>query len=133
VISDWTIVFGEKYLVHRLMWLYHYGEWPKEQVDHIDHCGTSNRIENLREASSTINQHNLGKNKKNTSGVTGVFPSYNQKKWLAFVNLQGKTKYLGTFPTLELAAAARQEANILYGFHPNHGLDLSLTKPGETI
>lgn len=32
-----------------------------------------------------------------------------------------KTIYLGRFDNLEDAIKARQEAEIKYGFHPNHG------------
>jgi AP2 domain len=33
-----------------------------------------------------------------------------------------KPIFLGNYDTLEEAAAARAEAEIKYGFHPNHGL-----------
>lgn len=36
------------YPVHRLAWLYVYGEMPSGMIDHINHQRSDNRIENLR-------------------------------------------------------------------------------------
>lgn len=48
---------GRTYLVHRLIWLYHYGympNWPRV-IDHIDGDPTNNRLENLREVTLSQN------------------------------------------------------------------------------
>lgn len=50
---------GKDYQVHRLVWLYHYGEFPEGQLDHIDRNAANNRIDNLRLA--TNRQNNLNK------------------------------------------------------------------------
>ena len=80
-----------KYLAHRLVWLYHYGEWPSDQIDHIDGDPLNNHIDNLR---VVTNQENL-KNQKlyinNTSGVAGVYFHKQHQKWRAEIRLTAKT------------------------------------------
>lgn len=46
------------YLAHRLIWLLHYGEWPKQHIDHIDGNPGNNRLENLRDVSRSVNLRN---------------------------------------------------------------------------
>lgn len=55
-------VYGKRHLAHRLAWLYVYGEFPKNQIDHINRVKTDNRIENLRDVTSAENL----KNRENT-------------------------------------------------------------------
>jgi len=47
------------YKAHRLAWLYVYGEFPKEQLDHINGNKEDNRICNLREANQSQNNFNF--------------------------------------------------------------------------
>jgi cytoplasmic iron level regulating protein YaaA (DUF328/UPF0246 family) len=54
-----SIVFkGRKYKAHRLAWLIHYGEWPKQVIDHINRQPNDNRIMNLRDVSYSENIKN---------------------------------------------------------------------------
>jgi hypothetical protein len=48
------------YYSHRLAWLYVYGEWPKQQIDHINRIRNDNRICNLRDVSPAENMANGG-------------------------------------------------------------------------
>ena len=59
---------GLTYKAHRLAWLYVYGKFPDDHIDHINHDRLDNRIINLRQASNYINNTNRSKqkNKKNT-------------------------------------------------------------------
>ena len=50
----------------------------------------------------------------NTSGVRGVYKSERSGKWCAQITFQGKTRYLGSFSTLEEAAEARRKGEILF-------------------
>lgn len=55
----WIIgVEGINYKAHRLAWLYVYGEWPKDQIDHLNGIKDDNRISNLRDVDNVINSHN---------------------------------------------------------------------------
>lgn len=112
---------GNTYLAHRLIWLIVYGRWPKNYIDHIDHCEANNALENLREVTLRENVKNRRLRAINTSGVSGV--NRYRGKWVArIVNIEGKRIALGSFDDIAEAAAARDAAKILYGYHPNHGL-----------
>jgi len=108
----WLIsVEGRTYYAHRLAWLYVHGEWPPEQVDHINANGLDNRIENLRLASQSLNNANRCLGKNNTSGVKGVHWSARARRWYARIGIAGKIKHLGSFTDKDLAAEAYRKAS----------------------
>ena len=113
--------FNKTFKAHRIAWLIYYGEWPKNQIDHINQDPTDNRIENLRDVSQTENLRNQSLRSNNTSGYVGVYLNKKQNKYAANVQINGVTKWLGYYDTVEEAVAARAVANINYNFHPNHG------------
>ena len=102
------------HLAHRLAWLYVYGSWPKDQIDHINRIRTDNRIANLREVSHKQNNQNRSKPSNNTSGHPGVswYKPYN--KWRAQITHNYKHIHLGYFSILEEAIASRKAAEKLY-------------------
>ena len=106
---------------HRLAWLYMHGEWPKEQIDHINRIKNDNRIENLRCASNQENRRNQGLSKKNTHGVLGVYKHKKSGKWRATIHIDRKPVHLGYYFSFLDAVLARKMAEHKYGFHPNHG------------
>lgn len=88
---------------HRLAWLYMYGEWPKQQIDHINGNPSDNRICNLRDVSSTTNHQNQRRaHKRNKLGILGVSRSYQKKPGF---RARIDHVHLGTFETPELAHA----------------------------
>ena len=103
---------GKIYRAHRLVWKYHYGKDPKEFIDHIDGNKTNNNIENLREATNQQNLFNTGPSKNNKLGIKGV--SKNGNKYIARIEINGKSKYLGMFNTIEEARLVREEAEEKY-------------------
>ena len=100
---------GKNYLEHRLIWLYHYGIWPKEFIDHINGNPGDNRIENLREATNQQNMFNKKSVKGSTSIYKGVHWDKQYKKWRASYRYKGKAYYLGRYDT-ELEAAKSYDA-----------------------
>jgi len=123
-------VFDKLYSAHRLVWLYVTGEEPQGQIDHINGDKDDNRISNLRCVSNAENCRNKSLSKRNSTGFTGVTPYfYNGRNlWVARIRVNGELKHLGYFDTPELAADARSQADIEYGFHPNHGRPSSKAK-----
>jgi len=114
-------IISKAYRIHRLSWLYVFNEWPIE-IDHINHIKNDNRIENLRNVSRIINLQNQTMKKNNASGFNGVCFDNERKKWRVQVSVSGKSIHLGRFNDIESAIKARNEANIKYNFHSNHGL-----------
>lgn len=49
---------GKKYYCHRLAWLYMYGCFPSNFIDHVNQVKSDNRIENLRDVNKSINSYN---------------------------------------------------------------------------
>lgn len=112
---------GNTFLSHRLAWFLHTGSWPRNHIDHINHDGCDNRIENLRDVTRSENLRNARRSKANKSGVTGVYWNEWAKKWQASIRVNSVNTYLGLFNTLEEAAIVRREAELKYGYHRNHG------------
>jgi len=94
----------------RLAWLFHTGEWPKENIDHINTKKSDNRICNLREASFSQNGFNMPMMPYNTSGFKGVSFSSREKRYRAQITAYGKRHYLGLFDDPKDAAEAYKSA-----------------------
>ena len=105
---------------HRIIWFIHYGQWPQNQIDHINHDRTDNRISNLREVSQIENLHNKSKCRNNSSGHTGVYLTP-EGKWKARICVRSKMLNLGTFADFSKAVSVRKAAEVQHNFHSNHG------------
>lgn len=106
---------------HRAAWALHHGEWPKGQIDHINGDGRDNRIENLRDVPPVGNARNRKMNRRNASGVSGVWRAQTGDAWVASIGGRGVRKYLGQFRSFDEAVAARKRAEAEFDYHPNHG------------
>ena len=106
---------GHVYYEHRLVWLWVFGQFPTQQIDHKNGNGLDNRLENLRECVNAENCQNLGLRKSNTSGVTGVRWDRARQKWVAQIRRDGKITPLGRFSSFEDAhqtyLAAKRECH----------------------
>jgi hypothetical protein len=108
-------------LVHRVIWLHQYGYWP-EQVDHINHDRTDNRLANLIEVNVGENARNISLPDDNTSGRIGVSWVSHRGTWRATIKAHGVSHHLGTYHNKVDAVAARERAEKEFGFHENHGV-----------
>jgi hypothetical protein len=103
--------------IHRLVALAFIGN-PSEKpcVDHIDNNRKNNKISNLRWATSSQNQMNKGKQSNNKSGIIGVCWHKRDNRWSASIKIDGITKHIGYFKSIEQAKQARIKAvNSLFG------------------
>ncbi len=114
------------YSAHRLAFLYMTGEFPENEVDHKDGNGCNNVWTNLRAVTRLENRKNLRKRPNNTSGTTGVHWYKQRGKWRSMIMSEGRKIHLGYFCSKEDAIAARKAADVLYGFHENHGTERPL-------
>lgn len=91
------------YPAHRLAWLLTYGEWPANEIDHINGDRSDNRICNLREATHAQNIQNCINRNPNKHGLRGVAKQTCSNRWTATVTANGSKQYLGTYATPEEA------------------------------
>ena len=110
-------IYGRIYQAHRLVWMYSFGVWPKDQIDHINQIKFDNRICNLRESNSSLNQQNKGLQINNSSGFKGVYWTKSASKWRAIITFNSLDIHLGYFTNLNDAIAARKQAEEQYHTH----------------
>src|SRR4051794_16317587 len=101
---------GKSYQRSHLVWLYVTGQLPVDEIDHINHNPTDDRIENLRPASRSQQLANRRQMGHNTSGYRGVYFDPRKQRWAARISIFGKRKRLGTFETPEEASAVVDQA-----------------------
>ena len=100
-------IYGSIHLVHRIIFFWHKGYLPENDIDHIDNRRLNNRIENLREASRQCNARNSKVRSDNLSGVKGVGWNKKAEKWIARIKVNGHTYFLGEFEFFDDAVLAR--------------------------
>jgi hypothetical protein len=91
------IINRKSYLAHRLAWLYVYGEWPKNQIDHINGIRSDNIINNLRDVTSSEN--NLNRSCHRLGKLIGCHYCKREQKWVSQITINNKQKKLGYFNT----------------------------------
>lgn len=96
--------------LHRLVWFYMTGEWPKEEIDHKNRIKTDNRLENLRLASRSQNEGNTKKAENQTSRFKGVSFAKREQRWYARLHTTEKVLSLGYFNSERDAGIVYNEA-----------------------
>jgi len=102
-------VDARDYWAHRLAFLWVNGEWPSDQVDHIDTNPSNNAWLNLRGVNQSVNlQNRRSAQANNASGFLGVtlIPGRVRARYMAQITTAGKKKCLGYFATADAAHAA---------------------------
>ena len=104
--------------LHQLIAERKYGKYNTKEIfpDHLSRDKSDNRKCNLILKSNADNVKNRNLSKSNTSGKTGV--SFNNAKnmWTAYITVNYKTVYLGSFANYSDAVKARLNAENRYGF-----------------
>lgn len=104
---------GHKYFLHRLAWLYVYGEMP-DQIDHINRNPIDNRICNLRLANFCENNSNRGprRSPSKSSIFKGIYFEAITNQWRMEIKFAGK-HFRARFHN-------ETDAAITYNYHAAH-------------
>jgi hypothetical protein len=100
----YSVAINHPFLLHRIIFLWHYGYVPKF-IDHIDKNRGNNKIENLRPATSYQNVWNRTSAKNSSSKYLGVRLDRG-KYWRVQIHINGKQTHVGNFKTEDEAALA---------------------------
>lgn len=82
--------------------------------DHHNRNKLDNRKENLVKCTRQDNARNTSLQSNNTSGISGVYKSKKDNRWVAQITLEHKTKHVGMFKDKEDAIRARLQAEAKY-------------------
>ena len=105
-------VNGRSILAHRIAWYFVTGEWPTQDIDHINRNRSDNRFENLRHVSRSANAFNGKLNKLNSSGLKGISFDKSADRWKAYI---GDAIYLGSSKDFFEACCLRKSAENVSG------------------
>ncbi len=100
--------------MHRYIMQLHYKNIGRKNIDHINHNTLDNRKSNLRICNTNQNNENRKLQRNNTSKITGVYWHSQNNNWIAKININGKSKHLGSFNNKEDAIKCRLEAENKY-------------------
>ena len=114
---------GKRYQCHDLAWLYMTGEFPKNQIDHID-CNPENlKFINLRESTQMQNCCNRSIGKNNSSGIKGVKWHKSSGKWYVSIDSNYKRIYIGSYDYIKDAEIAVKKARLeIHKEFANHSI-----------
>lgn len=108
-----VMIKRKRYYLHRLIWLYHHGQFPKAPnvLDHINRDKTDSRIENLRVVDRRQNAWNttIDHRTKSKTGYRGVCYLLDRDRFLAYMYDEGKFIHIGHFMDPHTAAEAYNE------------------------
>lgn len=100
---------GGKYLAHRIAWLLTHGEWPSQDIDHVNGVRSDNRAANLRDVDRKTNRENMrAAMPASSTGLLGV--SHRKSRYIARIKSEGQETHLGRFDSPEEAHKAYIQA-----------------------
>ncbi len=98
-----------RYFAHKLAWLYVYGEFPSNEMDHIIRIRNDNSIKNLQIAIRKINNENKNIYKNNQCGYKNIRFKKSSNTWRVRKVLDGIHYEWGGFKSLQDAIDFRKE------------------------
>ncbi len=112
---------NRKYKMHRLVFLLADGEFPAEEVDHIDGNPANNAQKNLRKVSRVQNMQNMSLRNESKTSVKNVYFDKRCNKYAVRIRVKGSRRSFGLFEDLELARLVATEArNKYHGEYARH-------------
>lgn len=94
-------------------------ELHSNQIERYSSCGCKHNRSSKERMAEISDPESLKTNKqtaKSTTGVRGVYYNKRKKRYVAYINVDKKTKYLGSSVDLKEAAEIRHKAEIEYGY-----------------
>ena len=94
-------------------------ELQSNQIERYSSCGCKQNRGTKERMAEISDPESLKTNKptaKSTTGVRGVYFNKRKNRYQAFINVDKKTKYLGSYTSLEEATKIRREAEIEHGY-----------------
>ena len=94
-------------------------ELQSNQIERNSSCGCKQKRSTKERMAEISDPESLRANKptaKSTTGVRGVYYNKRKKRYVAYINVDKKSKYLGSSVDLKEAAAIRRKAEIEYGY-----------------
>lgn len=122
---DWRVrIDNKRYYVSRIIYYMVVGIDPDEfEIDHEDQNTLNNNVCNLRLGNSSLQSHNRGIKRNNTSGATGVSWHKGTGKWKAAIKHNQKETHLGLY-------VCKIEASLAYN---NKVIEFGLDKIGKPL
>ena len=87
---------GQRCMAHRAAWLYMTGEWPSNEIDHINRNGFDNRFSNLRDVTHLVNLHNRSRGKGMAAVPNVYWDGRKGGRWWGCFTFHGKSHYTGS-------------------------------------
>lgn len=106
----YTKVDGENQMVHRLVWFFNKGAWPRYNLAPIDGDYLNTRLENLVEQTPSETIKKGGLRSSNKTGIKGVSWDEIRQEYAVFAYLDGRSIFHSSHRKLEDAAVAAKEA-----------------------
>lgn len=114
-------LLGKRYQAHRLVWLYVFGNFPEEELDHKNGNRSDNRLENLRECLAAEQPQNQKVLSTNTSGHPNVYWYRPYSKWLVQIWDRRRPRFFGYYEDFTDACVVAKAAKAkLHTFNPVH-------------
>lgn len=107
---------GRHFIASNLIWLIIYDRLPKDCIIYLDGDGLNNELTNLKEVSNSARMGTAVKPKNNKSGFKGVSWDGVRSKFVAYITVNKKRRYLGRSDSkVELAEAYDRAAIEAWG------------------
>lgn len=96
---------GQYYAEHRLIWIYHYGDIPADRTpDHINQIKDDNHLSNLRLLTDAEQMY--------AKPARGFLWSKKDKRWVARIRINYKSRHLGNHKSAILARLAYERGTV---------------------